>query len=260
MSRKMVPVMSIDSPTPWPATGWIDIHSHLIPGVDDGCVSLEDSLACITRLQQAGFVATICTPHVHPPEFPLNTVAHLRAAWEVLCHQLQQQGVQYRLALGCELRLTKDVDQWIQQHGVLTLAGSRCLLTDVWDKSWHKWVPGVMRRLMDLGYQPILAHPERLDATPELGKRLADLQAMGVWLQGNYRCMTGEEGYHPDRIVRQLLAEDRYRFLALDMHRPETLAGRLDGMSLVEAEFGLARVERCSALAPRRDVLGAAGT
>ena len=78
---------------------------------------------------------------------------------------------------------------------------------------------------------------------------------MGVWLQGNFRSMTGEDGYHADRAVRKFLKEQRYRFMALDVHGPQCLAGRLDGIQLVEEEFGREVVDQLTVEAPRKLVL-----
>lgn len=78
---------------------------------------------------------------------------------------------------------------------------------------------------------------------------------MGVWLQGNLRCMTGEDGFMADRLVRQLLQENRYQFLALDMHRQSCLESRLNGMQLVVSEFGESTLDQLTQAAPRRCLL-----
>lgn len=81
---------------------------------------------------------------------------------------------------------------------------------------------------------------------------------MGVWLQGNFRSMTGEEGYQADRRVRQWLKENRYQLMALDMHGPQSLDGRFDGLRLVEAEFGHEALIRLTGTAPRQELFAKA--
>jgi len=113
-----------------------------------------------------------------------------------------------------------------------------------------------LRWLLEHHYQPILAHPERLPAGRDLDRRLDGLAEMGVYFQGNFACMTGTEGADAGRIVRQLLDERRYTFMALDVHRPDTLDPRLDGLALVGAELDPQAVTELTDAAPRRLILG----
>lgn len=238
-----------------PANGRIDIHCHLVPGIDDGCHSLEETIQCIRMLQAAGFAGSICTPHVWPQEFPKNTPQTIAAAVAQLQQQLADRGVSYQLWPGGELRIFEGVIDWIQAHGVPTLAGSRCVLTDLWDADWPDYVLPAFDWLLGHGYQPILAHPERMPCVDVLCERLDEVAKMGVWLQANSRCMVGEEGYHPDQLIRRFLAENRYQLMALDVHRPPTLQSRLDGLSLVEAEFSKSLLDDLTVHAPRNLVL-----
>ena len=245
--------------TPAPSrTGRIDIHSHLLPGIDDGCPDFEQTLACVRRLQEAGYVGSICTPHIYPEDPNSNRIEHVRSLTDQLDKQLRAAGVDYRVWPGGELRIFDGVIDWFKKDGVPTLAGSRCVLIDFWEKRWPKWATRAFEWLLEQDYRPILAHPERLACTKELDKQLKNISEKGVWLQGNFRCMTGEDGYGPDQWVRRLLTEGRYQFMALDVHRPETLEGRLDGMSLVEVEFGRATLDRFTVEAPRKLILSSA--
>ena len=82
----------------------------------------------------------------------------------------------------------------------------------------------------------------------------------GVWLQGNFRSFTGAEGYTANRLVRQWLTNERYQFLALDMHRPESLDSRLDGVQLLVEEFGGEIFDEMTITAPRHLIFGASDT
>lgn len=238
-----------------PANGRIDVHSHLLPAIDDGCVNLDQSLACVRSLIQAGFVGSICTPHILPEDPACNAIDHIRAWTAQLNRAIREMGLPYRVWPGGELRLYDGVIDWLTQHTVPTLANSRCVLVDFWEARWPEWATHAFAWLIERGYQPILAHPERLACTHELDDRLKQVTDLGVWLQGNFRSMTGEEGIEPDRWVRKLLAEDRYQFMAMDMHRPDTLSGRFDGLAMVQQEFGQLVVDRFLIDAPRKRIL-----
>jgi protein-tyrosine phosphatase len=227
---------------PQASSGLIDMHSHVLPGIDDGCIDLDDSLRCIELLMQQGFIGSICTPHVWPRRYPHNTPSHIAGYVVHLRRELEQRGIDYRLWPGGEVRLSTDMIQWMQEYGVPTLGESRCVLVDLWENKWPRWADHCLTWLRQQGYQPILAHPERMGIRG-LDQQLRDLEAQGVWLQGNYRPMTGEEGYEADRMVRKLISEGRYHLLALDMHGYDSLHSRLDGLALVEAEFGPRIVE-----------------
>lgn len=235
--------------------GRIDIHSHLIPGVDDGCRDFADSLACVRRLKDRGYIGTICTPHVWIDLYPENTAEHIRAWTTQLQARLDDEGVDYRLWAGGEIRLFKKSVAWFSSHEVPTLAGSRYVLADFWEQTWPRWVDDAFDWLLEHEYQPILAHPERLSINGAAAK-LNALADRGVLMQGNFRCLTGEDGFLADRLVREYLRDGRYHFMALDMHRPDTLESRFQGMDLVAKEFSQDVVDAMTITAPRTRIFG----
>ncbi len=236
-----------------PTTGRIDIHSHMIPGIDDGCETIEESIASIEMLKGAGYVGTISTPHLWPDMFPDNTPANIKRWTEALISDLANRGIEYALWDGGELRLFNGVIDWLKAQGVPTLGDSRYVLVDFWEATWPKYVDQGLDWLMAEGFQPILAHPERIGIADldMLVKHLDEATARGVLLQGNFRCMTGEDGYLQDQRVRQFLTEKRYWLMAMDMHRPDALPSRLDGMQMVVQEYGQQTVDLMTIDRPR---------
>lgn len=242
-----------------PTAGRIDIHSHLIAAVDDGCENLAQSLDCIRQLKQAGYTGSICTPHVWPELFPDNTMPHIRRWTAQLQKAVDQAGLDYTLWPGGELRLFDGVVDWMQQHQPPTLAGTRVVLLDFWEPRWRDWIDDAFDWLLEHRYEPILAHPERL-ALEDLPQRLDALKARGVRLQGNFRCLTGGEGERARRWMRQFLDEGRYDLLAMDVHRPDTLPSRIAGLEQIRDSLGSDFVDRMTIDAPRRMVFHAAQT
>jgi len=212
----------------------------MLPGIDDGCADIEESITSIQMLARVGYVGTICTPHIWPEMFPDNTPANIRRWTDSLNDALADRGIEYALWPGGELRLFEGVIDWMKTQGVPALAGSGYVLADFWEDTWPGYVDRAFDWLTAQGYQPILAHPERIgiEKTETLVKHLDAITSRGVLLQGNFRCMTGEDGYFADQRVRQFLTEDRYWIMALDMHRPTDLPSRLDGRQMVVTEFG----------------------
>lgn len=236
--------------------GRIDIHSHMIPAVDDGCQSFDESVASIAMLKQHGYVGTICTPHLWPDWFPANTPDQVRAWTEGLRIRLRDSGIEYHIWAGGELRIFDGVIAWMKKVGVPTLGPSKLVLCDFWEPEWRKWIDQAFDWLLNQGYTPVLAHPERLSIRNGLSAKLTELTERGVLLQGNFRCVTGGEGVLPDAQMRQWLNQGRYSFLAMDMHRPEALPGRIEGLEIVRREWGADFVDRMTITDVRKRVFG----
>ena len=218
------------------------MHSHILPGIDDGCASVQESLHSVRELKAYGYVGTVCTPHCWPMQYPHITPTHIAAWCNALQAEIDKAGLDYRLWTGGELRIYPGAIEWMQVHGVPTLADSKYVLCDFWEPRWQPWIDDSFDWLISEGYKPILAHPERSPTQDNYDKHLDRLMAKGVILQGNLRCFTGEEGYRADQGVRQYMQADMYTLLALDMHRPDALQGRLDGIAIACEEFGADRV------------------
>ncbi|MCC6680811.1 MAG: hypothetical protein IT445_07900 [Phycisphaeraceae bacterium] len=237
--------------------GRIDIHSHALPAIDDGCESIEETIEALTAVQGAGFVGSICTPHMASEVYPTITPQHVGVWVDQLRQQLHQRGLNYHLWAGGELRLFEGSIDWMKQNGVPTLADSRCVLLDFWVTRWARWINKTFTWLMSEGYQPIWAHPERMNFDDrKFEKYVRDMAREGVLLQGNFQCMTGEAGYHADQRIRRWLDEGLYSFLAMDMHRPLGLEGRLDGITMVETEYGRTALDTLTRDNPRRLIFG----
>lgn len=220
------------------SAGLIDIHSHMLVGVDDGCQSLDETLASVAQLKERGFVATICTPHIWAPLFPKNTPAAIATWVRQLQDILDRHEMDYRLYAGGEVRIYDKLIPWMKQHGVPTLADSNCVLVDYWGDAWDDHIDRTCDWLFEQGYQPVLAHPERINVHRHFDKHLDKLTDQGVWLQGNFKCFSGAEGPLADERARRLLSEGRYTFLAMDMHRPDDLPPRFEGMDAIVQDFG----------------------
>src|SRR5262245_32791323 len=99
----------------------IDLHSHLLPGIDDGCRTVNESLACVGTLLNHGFTGSVCTPHVGMTIFPENIPANIAKQVDVLQQQVRATGLEYQLWAGGELRIDEDTLSWLGEHGVPTL-------------------------------------------------------------------------------------------------------------------------------------------
>src|SRR5688572_21397953 len=150
--------------------GWVEVHSHLLPGVDDGCRDLAESVACARVLVGEGYTHAFCTPHVLP-QFAENTRAGILAGVERLQKRLDDEGVGLTVLPGGELTLAcrgYGPTQIRRREDVITygMAG-RWVLFDFWeDDPVVAWtiLEREVGRLREWGFELICAHPERIGA------------------------------------------------------------------------------------------------
>ena len=119
-----------------PATeyGRIDVHSHLIPGVDDGCATLEESFACARALVRAGYTHCFCTPHIWP-NLAHNTVSGIVERTTHLQKALEDAEIPLRVLPGGELNLRPDIDQTPPKDVPTYGMNHRYCLFDLWAES-----------------------------------------------------------------------------------------------------------------------------
>ena len=225
----------------------IDIHCHLLPGIDDGAKSLQVALAMARIAESDGISDMVCTPHIYPGMYE-NEASGIRQAVVSLQARLDAEGVAIRLHSGADAHLTPELGDGVASGRVPTLAGSRYLLLE---PPHHVAPPRFEATVFDLmarGLVPVITHPERLswvESHYDLFERLAD---RGCWMQITAGALTGRFGrrvrYWGDRFV----SEGRAHVLATDAHSPdhrppllhearvaaERLVGAMEATHLVE--------------------------
>ncbi len=231
--------------------GFIDLHSHLLPGIDDGCASYDQALNCIRQLHAAGFVGSVCTPHMRRDEYPDNTPANVAVAVEQLAQRVADAGLEYRLWPGGEVRIASTTVADFEAHGVPTLGSGRAVLIDHWGAFWPPDGDAVCEYLLARGFQVILAHPERMEFLLEDIEQLVQrLVGWGVLLQGNLNSVAGREGVRAAAFAERYLDRQQYWVLASDTHHPAGLPGRLAGLAAVMEQRGQQAAELLLAIRP----------
>ena len=212
--------------------GRIDVHSHLLPGIDDGCKTLDESLACAARMVEAGYTHSFCTPHIWP-SLPGNTVASIIPATRVLQAALTAAGIGLTVMPGGENNLRAQTPTIPPDELVTYDMAGRYLLFDFWADRLPPFFDAGVAHYQSQGFTAILAHPERLflvHRDPDIVERF---EAMGLLLQGNLQCFSDPASADTRRCAERFLAEDRYFMLGSDLHGMATLDCRLAGLERV---------------------------
>jgi len=148
-------------------SGRIDVHSHLLPGIDDGCQTLADSLRCAGALVAAGYSQVFCTPHIWP-SFPRQSVATIRQWTGELQAELDREGIALKLHAGGEIGLRADLREKLPPERLLTFGlGNRHCLVDIWADALPPFFAPTVQWLQSRGLTVILAHPERMKAVQD---------------------------------------------------------------------------------------------
>src|ERR1041384_1125695 len=168
-------------------TGRIDVHSHLLPGIDDGCQSLEESLACARTLVAAGYTHSFCTPHIWP-NLPNNTIANITERTGQLQVELDRAKIPLRLIPGGEMNFHANLINSSPAALVTYGTQRKYILADLWAEVLPEYFEPSVRWLQWLGLQVILAHPERMRAVQDNPKLCEYFSQLGLLLQGNLQC------------------------------------------------------------------------
>jgi protein-tyrosine phosphatase len=230
----------------------IDIHHHLLPGVDDGARDPEMSLAMAEMAIEDGITHIVCTPHSsHQYHFSPEMNAQRFAA---LQDQVQMRfGDRLTLGLGCDFHLMFENIEDAQRHPTrYTINGHRYLLVEFASSSISPNAAGTFYELSLSGMTPIITHPERNPILARNPEKMADWIRTGALVQITAGSLTGRFGQQAEHISHWLLAHNWVHFLATDAHNTESRPPKLRfAYDLVAEKYGTATAERLCVDNPR---------
>jgi protein-tyrosine phosphatase len=195
----------------------IDLHAHLLPGLDDGPASLAGSVEMARAAYAAGIRTMVCTPHMMD-RYPTDPRRALEQV-ELVGEALEVAEVPLRILQGGEIALAY-LDRLDDEALRLASVGGagRWLLVEMPFHGWPLALPKAIADLEVRGYGVILAHPERADAIQRAPDRLRDLVGRGAMVQLNAGSFLGEHGAAARRAALTLLGGGVAHFLATDAH------------------------------------------
>ncbi|MCB0819819.1 MAG: capsular biosynthesis protein [Bacteroidetes bacterium] len=194
-----------------------DVHSHLIPGIDDGSVSVENSMELIHGLYDLGYRKLITTPHImsdfyrNTPEVILRGLDDVRAA-------ISAEGLDIEIEAAAEYYCDHDFELKIGKEELLTF-GNRYLLFELSYLNISENFDSVTFKLQLEGYKPVLAHPERYPYWYQSFDKYSEIRDKGVLLQINIASLAGHYGTVARRIAERLVENNMVDLLGSDMHK-----------------------------------------
>jgi protein-tyrosine phosphatase len=220
----------------------VDIHSHLVPGVDDGVNSVEESLEILMEYKRLGFEKVITTPHISGHSYP-NTPAGLRSAFQPVLDEIEKQNLGIRAALAAEYYVDEALLRTLQSGGEV-LSWNGYMLIETSFGSLPLMLEEVVNEIRNRGLQPVLAHPERYAYLLYNPKKIKSLRALGLHFQLTAGSLVGRYGERVQAQAEWMLSNSLIEFIGSDTHKIshlDTLHSGLNSKAFLKYKASLLR-------------------
>lgn len=197
----------------------IDIHTHILAGVDDGAASLDEAYEMALAAVRSGTKALIATPHSNKePFFSGMEVRDQNRAFSMLKEILIQENIPLKLYQGMEIWSSSDIVEKLKVGTLLTLNQSAYVLLEFAYDEELWWIEAILTELQEAGYIPVVAHPERYFCVMEEPNRVYEWRTRGILTQMNKGSILGRFGSEVERTAELLLRHHLFTCIASDAH------------------------------------------
>lgn len=193
-----------------------DVHSHFIPGIDDGAQTLEQSIELLTAMHELGYRKVITTPHSMADGYK-NTPEIILGGLEKLRAEVRRVGLDMQVDAAAEYYLDHALEEQVMQGTVLTF-GDKLLLFELPFIGEPAMLKQVVFQMQTQGYRPVLAHPERYGFWYNDFARYTDLKERGVLFQLNLVALSGAYGPQAKQLAERMIDAGYYELLGSDCH------------------------------------------
>lgn len=194
----------------------VDIHSHLIPGIDDGSQSMEESLSLLKGIEALGYEKVITTPHIMADAYK-NTPEIIYEGLHLLREASSQEGIELEIEAAAEYYLDDGFYKHLESRNLMTIVGEYILFETSYISKPLQFEEMIFA-IGTAGYKPLLAHPERYRYIKEPLKEYSRLKELGVMFQVNINSFGGHYGKSAKTLATFLCNEGMIDFLGSDTH------------------------------------------
>jgi protein-tyrosine phosphatase len=192
----------------------VDMHSHILPGIDDGAQNPLESVALVKRMMALGIKKIIATPHIMA-DYYKNTTETINNALQILKAELTKENISIEIEAAAEHYFDETFEPRIENRKLMTMGDNYVLF----EFSFVNRPPNalsVIKKMNDMGYKPVLAHPERYNHIDI--DQLKGLKEYGCDLQMNTISLTGYYGKDIKKKAEEMVDSDLVDFISSDMH------------------------------------------
>ncbi|MDB5009063.1 MAG: ywqE [Mucilaginibacter sp.] len=192
----------------------VDMHSHVLPGIDDGAQNPAESIELIKRMMKLGITKIIATPHIMA-DYYRNTAGTINTALDILKAELKKENIDITIEAAAEHYFDETFETRIDERKLMTMGDNYVLFEYSFISQPPNAIP-IIQKLKDSGYKPILAHPERYQYLD-----LDDFRSLhdyGLLFQLNTISLTGYYGKESKKLAEGLVDNQLIDFISSDMH------------------------------------------
>ncbi len=196
----------------------VDIHSHLLPGIDDGVATLEEAVGIIKKMRELGYQKIVITPHINSGIFD-NTPEIILSQLEVLSNEIKKENIDIEVYAAAEYFVDENFINTIKRKiPILSFGKNKFVMIEFSHISQPLNYQTVIYDLQSLGYSVILAHPERYYYFHHNFDKYRDMYERGVFLQLNILSLTGVYDRNIKKTAEKLIECKLYSFAGTDIH------------------------------------------
>lgn len=196
----------------------IDIHNHILFGIDDGSTSIEESIKIIEKAIRNGYTSIILTPHYRAIQDYTCDNQEKYKRFKRLQEEVKKRNLRINLFLGNEITIDDDFFYYLNTDQILFLNDGRYALIELPFSEKFLNLDKVFDKLLGCGCVPIIAHPERYDYYQDLSE-FERLLKKGVLFQGNISSLYGKYGQRAKETLEEMLRKNMIHFMASDIHK-----------------------------------------
>ena len=223
----------------------IDIHSHILPGIDDGARTMEDTVKMIEIAVQEGVEAIITTPH-YKAGMKEELSLKYQQVFDKVSQYITSHQIPLKLYQGNEVYYSESIPELLSKNAVRTLNGTRYVLVEFSTGMGYLSIQRSLNALLYAGYWPVVAHTERYSALREI-KKIDELIKMGAYIQLNMNAIIGKEGWRTKRFCKKLLKNEMVHVIATDAHGSRHRAPKIKAcLKYIDKKFGKVYRKRIS--------------
>lgn len=196
---------------------YIDIHSHILPGVDDGSQNMETTMEMVETAYRQGVRTMIATPHYYPGHVR-RPKEHLEEIFRETVAAINEKYSDFTLHLGNEIYYRDEIVEKLLNNRICTLAGTKYVLLEFTPSAQYSLLCSAVRRCLENGFDPVLAHIERYQCLWKNEKNIAELIRMGAYMQINAENFVGGLFAPMKRYCLKLIKDGLVHFIGSDCH------------------------------------------
>lgn len=205
----------------------IDVHSHILPSVDDGAKDIAETFKILEEACDAGFSDIFATSHYIEGEYEFNKTDR-EFIIEALMQKIAEEGLDIKLHIGAEGYISNDLPKLIEAGEVPTMGNSKYVLFELPLRAKVMYISEVINKLINMKLIPIIAHPERYEVVQDDPNLAIEWVEDGALLQSNFASIIGRYGTKAKETLYKLLDANAVHFLGTDNHRAGSIYTRMD--------------------------------